>query len=241
MATVVSIDPSADQWSVPIGKHSRGALMLNLERLLAGRLLIQGSSGAGKSRTLRKIIEEAFDFTTVVLVDPEGEFGNLAAHIGATSLKGCELTSDGLTAAAARARQHRLSLHVDLTDLDPDQRIIKAAALFAGLIGAPREHWNHTVLVCIDEGHLLAPHHAGSARDAETRRLGVATLTDLCARGRKRGIAPVIATQRLAKLSSSVISELHNILVGLNVFDRDIARAADLLGFSAKEIGRAHV
>lgn len=238
MATVVSIDPSADQWSVPIGKHSRGALMLNLERLLAGRLLIQGSSGAGKSRTLRKIIEEAFDFTTIVLVDPEGEFGNLAAHIGATSLKGCELTSDGLTAAAARARQHRLSLHVDLTDLDPDQRIIKAAALFAGLIGAPREHWSHTVLVCIDEGHLLAPHHAGSARDAETRRLGVATLTDLCARGRKRGIAPVIATQRLAKLSSSVISELQNFLVGLNVFDRDIARAADLLGFSAKEADR---
>ena len=55
------------------------------------------------------------------------------------------------------------------------------------------------------------------------------------ARGRKRGIAPVIATQRLAKLSSSVISELQNFLVGLNVFDRDIARAADLLGFSAKD------
>src|SRR3546814_18314532 len=57
--------------------------------------------------TLRKIIEEAFDFTTIILVDPEGEFGNLAAHIGATSLKACELTADGLTAAAARARQHR--------------------------------------------------------------------------------------------------------------------------------------
>ena len=96
-------------------------------------MVLGTSSGAGKSRTLRKIIEEAFDFTTIILVDPEGEFANLAAHIGATSLKACELTADGLTAAAARARQHRLSLHVDLTDLDPDQRIIKAAALFAGL------------------------------------------------------------------------------------------------------------
>ena len=133
--------PEAADNRVPLGHHSTGTLSLDLDRLLAGRLLIQGSSGAGKSRTLRRIIEEAFDFTTVVLVDPEGEFGNLAAHIGATSLKGCELTSDGLTAAAARARQHRLSLHVDLTDLDPDQRIIKAAALFAGLIGAPRETW----------------------------------------------------------------------------------------------------
>ncbi|EPE61049.1 AAA ATPase [Exiguobacterium sp. S17] len=227
--------PEAADNRVPLGHHSSGALHLDLDRLLAGRLLIQGSSGAGKSRTLRRIIEEAFDYTTIAIVDPEGEFENLARHIGATTIRAVELTADGLTAAAARSRHHRLSIHIDLTDLDPDQRIIKAAAFFAGLIGAPRDDWDHTVLVCIDEGHLLAPHVAGSARDAEARRLGVATLTDLCARGRKRGLAPVIATQRLAKLSTSVVSELQNVLVGLNVFDRDIARAADLLGFSAKE------
>jgi len=234
MASVTPLPLPQPSNSVPIGRHATGALSIDLDRLLAGRLLIQGSSGAGKSRTLRRIIEEAFDYVLTIIVDPEGEFGNLATHIGATSLRACELTADGLTAASARARAHRIPLHLDLTDLDPDQRIVKAAAFFAGLIGAPREHWSHTVLVCIDEGHLLAPHHAGSARDAETRRLGVATLTDLCARGRKRGIAPVIATQRLAKLSSSVISELQNFLVGLNVCDRDIARAADLVGLSAR-------
>ncbi len=235
MATVTPIRPLDPGNRVPIGRHSTGSLDLDLDRLLAGRLLIQGSSGAGKSRTLRRIVEEAFDFVTVALVDPEGEFENLARHIGATTLRAAELAADGLTAAAARSRAHRLALHLDLTDLDPDQRIVKAAAFFAGLVGAPREHWANTVLVCIDEGHLLAPHLAGSARDAETRRLGVATLTDLCARGRKRGIAAVIATQRLAKLSASVVSELQNFLVGLNVFDRDIARAADLLGFSSRE------
>ena len=48
----------------------------------------------------------------------------------------------------------------------------------------------------------------------------------------------MIATQRLAKLNSSVVSELQNFLVGLNVFDRDIARASDLLGFSAKDADR---
>lgn len=198
-------------------------------------MLLQGGSGAGKSRTMRRIVEEAFDYVQTMIVDPEGEFGNLAAHIGATTLKAAEIAADGLTAAAARARHHRIALHLDLTDLDPEQRIIKASAFFAGLVGAPREDWKHTVLVAIDEGHLLAPHLAGSARDAETRRLGVATLTDLCARGRKRGIAPIIATQRLAKLSSSVVSELQNFLIGINVFDRDIARAADILGFSRTE------
>lgn len=217
--------------------HGGSTLYLDLERLLAGRLLIQGSSGAGKSTTLRRIVEEAFEYVTTMIVDPEGEFGNLAEHIGATTIKAAELTSEGLTAAAVRARKHRLALHLDLSDLAPDERITKASAFFAGLTDCPREDWANTILVAIDEAHLLAPHLAASARDAETRRLGVATLTDLCSRGRKRGIAPVVATQRLAKLAGSVVSELHNGLIGINVFDRDIARAADFLGFSAGEGG----
>lgn len=237
MSNVVKLPgpPAPPRCAVPIGQTAYGALELDLDRVLAGRMLVQGGSGAGKSQTMRRIVEEAFDYVQTMIVDPEGEFGNLAAHIGATTLKAAEIAADGLTAAATRARHHRIALHLDLTDLDPEQRIIKASAFFAGLVGAPREDWKHTVLVAIDEGHLLAPHQAGSARDAETRRLGVATLTDLCARGRKRGIAPIIATQRLAKLSSSVVSELQNFLIGINVFDRDIIRAADILGFSRSE------
>jgi DNA helicase HerA-like ATPase len=219
---------------VPLGHHSTGALELDLGKLMAGRCLIQGSSGAGKSQTLRRIIEEAFDFLTTMIVDPEGEFINLATHIGATTIVARDYANDALTALRC-ARQHRIALHLDLTDLEPDHRIEKSAAFFAGLLSAPREHWGNTVLVCIDEAHLLAPHMAASARDAETRRLGVATLTDMCARGRKRGIGTIIATQRLAKLASSVVSELHNHLIGLNVFDRDVARAADLLGFSGDQ------
>lgn len=234
MNAVSSIVP-ATLARVPIGTTTREPLELDLNKLLSGRLLIQGSSGAGKSRTLRKIIEEAFDFLTVMIVDPEGDFGNLAEHIGATTIRAVEFSTEGLTAAAARGREHRLPLHIDLTDLDPDERINKAAAFFAGLIAVPREQWSHTVLVAVDEAHLLAPHVAGSARDAETRRLGVATLTDLCSRGRKRGLAPVLATQRLAKLATSVTSELQNFLIGLNVFDRDIARAADMIGMDRSQ------
>jgi hypothetical protein len=218
---------------LPIGEASGGLdLRLDLSRVIAGRLLVQGSSGAGKSQTLRRIVEEAFEYVTVILVDPEAEFANLAEHIGATTLVAAELAADGLTSVALSARQHRLPLHLDLSDLAPDERIEKAAAFFAGLMSAPREAWRHTVLVVIDEAHLLAPHVAGTARDAEVRRLGVATLAELCSKGRKRGIGTVLATQRLAKLAASVTSELHNVLIGLNVFDRDVVRAADLLGFS---------
>ncbi|MGZ3272425.1 MAG: helicase HerA domain-containing protein [Caulobacteraceae bacterium] len=224
--------PSASRLELGTFNNGSSPLYLDLQKVLAGRLLVQGSSGAGKSTLLRRIVEEAFDYLTVMIVDPEGEFANLAVHIGATTLRATELSAEGLTAAAVRGRKHRLPLHLDLTDLPPDERISKAAAFFAGLLSCPHEDWANTVLVAIDEAHLLAPHLAASARDAETRRLGVATLTDLCARGRKRGIASVVATQRLAKLASSVISELHNGLIGLNIFDRDVARAADFLGYT---------
>ncbi len=225
--------PVPDGPSIPLGEIGRGTLHLDLNRLLAGRCLIQGSSGAGKSMLLRHLVEEAYDYLTVMIIDPENEFENLARHIGAATIRAAELATDGLTAAASRARQHRLPLHLDLSDLEPDVRINKASAFFAGLLAVPKEYWAHTLLVAIDEGHLLAPHLAASARDAEIRRLGVAPMTDLCSRGRKRGISPVIATQRLAKLASSVISEMQNVILGLNVFDRDITRAGDLLGFGS--------
>ncbi|MFD2429576.1 helicase HerA domain-containing protein [Sphingobium scionense] len=56
---------------VPLGHCSTGPLELDLGKLMSGRCLIQGSSGAGKSQTLRRIIEEAFDYLTTIIVDPE--------------------------------------------------------------------------------------------------------------------------------------------------------------------------
>ncbi len=221
--------------SFVLGKTERGDLHADLGRLLGYKCLVQGSAGAGKSMALRHIIEQAHHHTAIALLDPEAEFGNLASHIGATTVRACEIAADGLAALALNARTHRLSVHLDLADLSPDERIVRAAAFLGGLLAAPRECWTNTLLVAIDEAHLFAPHLAASGRDAEIRRLGIAAMTELCARGRKRGLGPIIATHRLAKLASSVVSECHNLLLGLNVFDRDVARAGDLLGFPYQE------
>ncbi|MBI1207479.1 MAG: DUF87 domain-containing protein [Azospirillum sp.] len=209
----------------------RQEFAVDLARLMAGRCLIQGSSGAGKSWALRRLVEQAHGHLTTVIVDPEGEFENLAELIGATPIAAAETSTDGLTAMALAVRRHRLSVHLDLTDLSPDARIAKAAAFFSGLVMARREDWANTCLVAVDEAHLLAPHVAASSRDAEARRLGIAALTELCARGRKRGLGIVLATQRLAKVSASVLAELHNVLIGINMLDVDVKRAGELLGW----------
>jgi hypothetical protein len=54
-------------------------------------------------------------------------------------------------------------------------------------------------------------------------------------RGRKRGLAGVIATQRLAKLAKNVAAEASNFLMGRTFLDIDMARAADLLGMERRQ------
>ena len=74
MSNVVKLPgpPAPPRCAVPIGQTSYGALELDLARVLAGRMLVQGGSGAGKSQTMRRIVEEAFDYVQTMIVDPEG-------------------------------------------------------------------------------------------------------------------------------------------------------------------------
>ncbi|MGH6782216.1 MAG: ATP-binding protein, partial [Sphingomonadaceae bacterium] len=67
------------------------------------------------------------------------------------------------------------------------------------------------------------------------RRASLGAMTNLMCRGRKRGLAGVIATQRLAKLAKNVAAEASNFLMGRTFLDIDMARAADLLGMERRQ------
>jgi hypothetical protein len=88
--------------------------------------------------------------------------------------------------------------------------------------------------VVVDEAQLFAPAVAGEVSD-EARKLSLAAMTDLMCRGRKRGLAGIIATQRLAKLAKNVAAEASNFLMGRTFLDIDMARAADLLGMERRQ------
>jgi DNA helicase HerA-like ATPase len=67
------------------------------------------------------------------------------------------------------------------------------------------------LVVVADQAQLLAPAVAGEVSD-EARKLSLGAKTNLMCRGRKRGLAEVIATQRLAKLAKNVAAEASNFL-----------------------------
>jgi len=219
---------------IEMGADKAGrAVALDLEELLATRLLVQGNSGSGKSHLLRRLLEGSAGLVQQVIVDPEGDFVTLSDAFGHVSVDAADHSLAEVTRLAARAREHRASVVLNLDGLDAEDQMRCAAAFLSSLFDAPRDHW-YPVLVVVDEAQLFAPASAGEVAD-DARRVSLTAMTNLMCRGRKRGLAGVIATQRLAKLAKNVAAEASNFLMGRTFLDIDMARAADLLGMDRRQ------
>ncbi|MBE9606401.1 ATP-binding protein [Acetobacteraceae bacterium H6797] len=215
------------------GQTSGQPAMLDLEELLATRLLVQGNSGSGKSYLLRRLLEQSAPWVQQAIIDPEGDFVTLSEKYGHLVIDAASHTEGQLTRAADRVRRLRVSVVLNLDGLDADGQMRHAAAFLGGLFDADRDHWN-PMLVVVDEAQLFAPAAAGEVSD-EARKLSLGAMANLMSRGRKRGLAGIIATQRLAKLAKNVAAEASNFLMGRTFLDIDMARAADLLGMERRQ------
>lgn len=220
--------------SISIGTDSHGKdVLVDVEELLATRLLVQGNSGSGKSHLLRRLLEESAPMVQQVVIDPEGDFVTLADTYGHVVIDAGDYNEREIIRMATRIREHRASVVLSLDSLELEAQMRCAATFLSTLFDAPRDHW-YPALVVVDEAQMFAPVSAGDVSD-EARRLSLAAMTNLMCRGRKRGLAGVIATQRLAKLAKNVAAEASNFLMGRTFLDIDMARAADLLGMERRQ------
>ena len=218
--------------AIDMGLADDGPAFLELEELLATRLLVQGNSGSGKSHLLRRLLEQSAPWVQQVVIDPEGDFTTLADRFGHLVVQG-ERSEGELQRIAERVRRHRVSVVLDLEGLDAEDQMRSAAAFLGGLFDVERDHW-YPMLVVVDEAQLFAPSAAGEVSD-ERRKRSLGAMTNLMCRGRKRGLAGVIATQRLAKLAKNVAAEASNFFMGRTFLDIDMQRAADLLGMDRRQ------
>lgn len=220
---------------IEMGRTAAGEpAALDLEELLATRLLVQGNSGSGKSHLLRRLLEQSASWVQQAVVDPEGDFVTLAERHGHVVLDAASCGEGGLRRAAEQARHHRVSVVLNLERLDIEGQMRHAAAFLSGLFEVERDAWS-PMLVVVDEAQLFAPAIGAGEVSDEARRLSLGAMTDLMCRGRKRGLAGVVATQRLAKLAKNVAAEASNFLMGRTFLDIDMARAADLLGMERRQ------
>ncbi len=69
---------SVDMGTGPTGQP----VSMDLEELLATRLLVQGNSGSGKSHLLRRLLEMSAGQVQQIVIDPEGDFVTLSDKYG---------------------------------------------------------------------------------------------------------------------------------------------------------------
>lgn len=220
--------------SIEIGTDAAGkAVHIDVQELLATRLLVQGNSGSGKSHLLRRLLEESAGLVQQVVIDPEGDFVTLADAYHHVVINAGDYNEREIATMGARIREHRASVVLSLETLEIEAQMTCAAAFLNALFDAPRAHW-FPALVVVDEAQMFAPSASGEVSDT-VRRASLSAMTNLMCRGRKRGLAGTIATQRLAKLAKNVAAEASNFLMGRTFLDIDMARAADLLGMERRQ------
>jgi energy-coupling factor transporter ATP-binding protein EcfA2 len=205
---------------------------LDIEELLATRLLVQGASGSGKSYLLRRLLEQSAPLIQQCVIDPEGDFVSLGEAFGHVIVDAGGYSLDALRRAAMRSREARISVILNLENLEVEAQLRAVAAWLTAMFDVPRELW-FPMLVIVDEAQIFAP-AAGSEGGEDARRQSLLAMTNLFCRGRKRGLAGVMATQRLAKIAKNVASECNNLAVGCTTMDIDLARAAELLGIERR-------
>lgn len=216
-----------------IGKTEAGKdLVIDVPRLLVSRMLIQASSGGGKSWATRRVLEQTANHVQQVILDIEGEFASLREKFDyiICAPYGADAVANVQTAAilARRLRETRASAVIDLYELKMPKRKEFVKLFLEEFVEAPKSMW-HPCIVVVDEAHHFCPER-GKGESVATE-----AVNDLITRGRKRGLCGILATQRLSKLNKDSAAELHNKLIGLAVMDDDQRRASDDIGMTYKE------
>jgi hypothetical protein len=207
--------------------------VVNLDILKRTGLLVQASSGGGKSWLLRRLAEQLFGKMPVIIIDPEGEFSTLRERFDLVLVSAGEGADAVAAPSTAGALAHRLlelgcSAVCDLFELLPEQRHEWVANFLGALDNAPKRLWRDVAIIT-DEAHLFMPEKGEDPSPA------LGPMTAMATRGRKRGYLVANFTQRLAAIKKSGAAELKNVLVGKTMLDTDKERARKHLGISRRQ------
>lgn len=205
-------------------------ISIDLDKAIESRILVQANSGGGKSYTLRRFIEQTFGKKQIIILDPEGEFGNLRSKFDFVYIgEGGDAPAEPRSAAllARRLMETKANAIIDIYELG-SKRSEFVKNFMDAMVNMPKELWTDCFII-LDEAHKFAP------EKGQGESVALSSVVDMASLGRKRGYCLVPATQRPSKLSKDVVAECNNKLIGRASLDIDRKRSAEELGFHTKE------
>lgn len=162
---------------------------------------VLAKSGWGKSYTAQSIQEENIpDYDHVVILDEGDEYTGLVEHFDSLQRWGV-----GPREAEASISDWEAFLTANQWVQLPRHDLIKEdwAEVVNKIVGATRR-LEGTVLVVIDEAHLVAPQRGSVPVHVQW----------LATTGRKNGYSTIIITQRPAKIDKDILSQLMGLYLG---------------------------
>jgi len=207
---------------------------LDLQELITGRTFLSSISRYGKSWTARRIVEQVFGRTGVIILDPEGEYSTLRDKYPLLIIgKDVPLVPEAAEYLADQILEHELSAIVDLSD--PQLEILAGQEFVSRFIDrfiALETKMRKPYLWILEEADEFAP-EKGTFKSASLQ-----SVIKLTKKGGKRGLGVVVLTQRPAFVSKYVISQCSNKLVGRMEWPDDIAVIKRYLRISDKISGK---
>lgn len=217
------------------------------------RIGVFASSGAGKGYLLGVLLEELIEAGyPCVMVDPESELwtfrevgalviGGPHGHVPLPALPPLDPRSRRVELPPALAPlvveaidfciESATPLVFDLDDLDDAQ----VRAVFAAVAG---DYWRavnrrrRPSVLAITESHIVAPQSLPHGETPGT------VLSRILSGGRKRGVIPLLETQRLAEVANNVINHTNVRFIGRIDAEEDFKRVARSM---PKDVGLAQV
>lgn len=220
-----------------IGKTGSKPVEIDVGRLITSRLLLTATSGLGKSWALRRLLEQSFGHAQHLVIDTEGEFYTLRERFdyvlaAADGTGDCPAHPEAASMLARKLLELGHSAIIDIYELEEADRQLFVERFLRALVNAPRTLW-HPALVVVDEAHEFCPEgKKGAAGEA---------VSALMTKGRKRGFAGILATQRLANLRKTAAAMCRSRMVGGVVLKHDVLEAQSALDFDpsqARELKR---
>jgi len=202
-----------------LGETVRGAkASLDLQELITGRTLLCCISRWGKTWTARRIVEQAFGKTGIIIVDVEGEYSTLRDRFPLLIIgKDVPLVPESAEFLADQVLEHDLSVIIDGSDPNLDIAAFQEfIARFIDRFIAIETHARKPYLWILEEADELAP-ETGIARS-----LCLNQIRKLVKKGGKRGLGAMVLTQRPAFVSKFVISQAANKIIGRTEWPDDL-------------------
>jgi hypothetical protein len=215
--------------------HLAPDLVLEANDIVGAGINIFGVKGSGKTGAVARLAEQFARFrVSEVFFDIKGDLVSLVTD---RRPDGRPYAPNGLVGVRGRAPRGRSILHCGLQTVY-DLRTWQTPEQMASLICTIVEEMLETValtpegelapcLIFLDEAEYWLPQSQPSYLSGHTYKRLLDAFHLLATMGRSRGLAPVIATQRIAKVNKDIIAQAEMNILMKAVLDIDLDRYSD--------------